>query len=54
MSETLVRTFSAAIMAAIALLATFAGGYIFAVFVALIATGIYYEWLTNSLGYNFA
>ena len=52
MSETLVRTLSAAIMVAVALLATFAGGYTFAVFVALIATGIYYEWMRIVRGWG--
>lgn len=44
MNELLVRTISGVLMIALALVAAAAGGYVFAVFVALAATAIYYEW----------
>ena len=44
MSELKVRTLSGLVMMAIALLAVFKGGYAFAVFVAAVATVIFYEW----------
>ena len=44
MNELLVRTVSGMLMIALALAAAAAGGYVFAVFVALAATAIYYEW----------
>jgi phosphatidate cytidylyltransferase len=43
-NELLVRTISGVLMIALALAAAAAGGYVFAVFVALAATAIYYEW----------
>ena len=44
MNELMVRTLSGVVMMAIALLAVFMGGYVFAVFVGLVATIIFYEW----------
>ena len=44
MNELLVRTLSGVVMMAIALLAVFTGGYVFAIFVGAIATIIFYEW----------
>lgn len=44
MNELLVRSLSGLVMMAVALLAVFMGGYVFAVFVAVIATVIFYEW----------
>jgi phosphatidate cytidylyltransferase len=43
-NELLVRTVSGVLMITLALAAAAAGGYVFAVFVALAATAIYYEW----------
>ena len=44
MNELLVRTLSGVVMMAIALLAVFTGGYVFAIFVGAMATIIFYEW----------
>lgn len=44
MNELVVRTLSGVAMMAVALLAVFKGGYIFAIFVGAIATIIFYEW----------
>ena len=44
MNELAVRTISGIVMIAIAITAAIAGGYIFAIFAALAATAIYYEW----------
>ena len=44
MNELLVRTISGVLMIGLALATAAAGGYVFAVFVALAATAIYYEW----------
>jgi len=43
-NELAVRTISGIVMIAIAITAAIAGGYIFAIFAALAATAIYYEW----------
>ena len=54
MNELLVRTISGALMIALALAAAAAGGYVFAVFVALAATAIYYEWTRLVRGWGFS
>jgi phosphatidate cytidylyltransferase len=58
MSELAVRTLSGIVMIAIALGAAAKGGNVFAVGVALVATGIYYEWTRLvrgwGLGWNVA
>src|SRR6476469_75080 len=54
MNELLVRTLSGVVMIAIALVAAAVGGDIFAVFVALIATGMFYEWRQISRGWGLA
>jgi phosphatidate cytidylyltransferase len=43
-NELAVRTISGIVMIAIAITAAIAGGYVFAIFAALAATAIYYEW----------
>lgn len=52
MNELLVRTVTGLILIALALLAAVAGGYVFAVLVAAIATAMFYEWtrLVRGLG----
>lgn len=54
MNELLVRTISGVLMIALALAAAAAGGYVFAVFVALAATAIYYEWTRLVRGWGLA
>ena len=54
MSELLVRTITGLILVALALFAAALGGYVFAVFVALVATAIYYEWTRIVRGWGFA
>ena len=54
MNELLVRTTSGVLMIALALAAAAAGGYVFAVFVALAATAIYYEWTRLVRGWGLA
>ena len=44
MNELAFRTISGIVMIAIAITAAIAGGYVFAIFAALAATAIYYEW----------
>jgi phosphatidate cytidylyltransferase len=44
LNELLVRTLSGAVMIAIALLAAVHGGTLFAIFVAAVATAMFYEW----------
>jgi phosphatidate cytidylyltransferase len=53
-NELLVRTISGVLMIALALAAAAAGGYVFAVFVALAATAIYYEWTRLVRGWGLA
>ena len=52
MNELIVRTITGLLMIAAAIAAAIAGGYAFAIFVALAATAIYYEWrrITGSWG----
>ena len=52
MNELLVRTLTGAALIAAALLAAYAGGYVFAIAVAAIATAMFYEWtrVTRSWG----
>ena len=52
MSELLVRTLSGLVMIAIALVASAAGGDIFAVLVALAATAMFYEWRQITRGWG--
>lgn len=52
MNELLVRTLSGVVMIAIALVAAAVGGDLFALFVALIATAMFYEWRQLSRGWG--
>jgi phosphatidate cytidylyltransferase len=52
LSELLVRTITGVILVALALFAAALGGYVFAVFVALAATVIYYEWTRIVRGWS--
>ncbi len=56
MSELLVRSLAAAVMAAVALIAAFLGGYVFAVLVAIAAGAMFVEWrrLTENWGAGWA
>ena len=56
MSELLVRSIAAFVMAAIALIAAFLGGYVFAILVAIAAGAMFVEWrrLTESWGTGWA
>jgi phosphatidate cytidylyltransferase len=51
-NELSVRVIAGLIMAAIAIVAAVAGGYVFAVFVAAAATAIYYEWMRIVRGWS--
>ena len=52
MSELLVRSLAAIVMAVVALFAAFLGGYIFAILIAIAAGAMFVEWrrLTESWG----
>ena len=52
MSELVLRVLTGAVMIMIALLSAAVGGYIFAVFVAAAATGMYYEWIRIVRGWG--
>ena len=52
MSELVVRIIAGLVMAAIAIVAAIAGGYVFAVFVAAAATAMYYEWMRIVRGWG--
>ena len=52
MNELLVRTLTGAILIAIALVAAVNGGTLFAVFVAAVATAMYYEWTQIGRGWG--
>jgi phosphatidate cytidylyltransferase len=52
MSELLVRTLTGLLLIAIALIAAVKGGMLFAVFVAAVATAIYYEWMRIVRGWG--
>lgn len=54
MSELLVRSLAGIVLIALALLVTYVGGYFFAVFVALVAVAMFYEWrrLTANWGFG--
>lgn len=54
MNELTVRAFSAVAMIVVALVTALLGGYVFAVFVAAVATGMFYEWLRLVRGWPFA
>lgn len=56
MSELRVRTLAAMVMAAVALMAAFLGGYVFAVLVAIAAGAMFVEWrtLTRRWGFGWA
>jgi phosphatidate cytidylyltransferase len=53
-NELLVRTLTGALLIVIALLAAVKGGMLFAVFVAAVATAIYYEWTQIVRGWSLA
>jgi phosphatidate cytidylyltransferase len=53
LSELLVRTITGLMLIGVALFAAAKGGYVFAVFVALAATAIYYEWSRIVRGWGF-
>ena len=53
MNDLLVRSFAAAVLILVALGAAFLGGYVFAVFVALAAVMILYEWRRLVVGWGF-
>ena len=44
MNELLVRTLTGVVMIALALIVACIGGYSFAVFIAAVATAMFYEW----------
>jgi len=52
MSELVVRTLTGAALIAAALLAAYAGGYVFAFAVAAIATAMFYEWTRIARGWG--
>ena len=52
MSELTTRILSAFAMVAVALMAAYLGGYVFAVFVAAVATGMFYEWMRIVRGWG--
>jgi phosphatidate cytidylyltransferase len=52
-SELTTRIVSGVVMIAIALMAAIVGGYYFAVMVAAIATGMFYEWMRITRGWGF-
>lgn len=54
MNELLVRSLTGAVMIAVALVAAVAGGYLFAVMVAAIATAMFYEWTRIARGWGAA
>jgi phosphatidate cytidylyltransferase len=54
MSDLGLRTATGLVLIALALLASVEGGTIFALFVAAIATGLYYEWARLVKGWGFA
>jgi phosphatidate cytidylyltransferase len=54
MSDLGLRTATGLVLIALALLASVQGGTIFALFVAAIATGLYYEWARLVKGWGFA
>ena len=54
MSELVVRTLTGAVLIAIALLAAWVGGNFFAVFVAAVATAMFYEWTRLVRGWGSA
>jgi phosphatidate cytidylyltransferase len=51
-NELIVRIIAGLVMAAIAIVAAIAGGYVFAVFVAAAATAMYYEWMRIVRGWG--
>jgi phosphatidate cytidylyltransferase len=53
LNELLVRTITGLMLIGVALFAAAKGGYVFAVFVALAATAIYYEWSRIVRGWGF-
>ena len=54
LNELLVRTVTGMLLIGAALFAAVTGGYVFAVFVAVAATAIYYEWMRLVRGWGFA
>ena len=53
MNELTTRIVSGVVMIAIALMAAIVGGYYFAVMVAALATGMFYEWMRITRGWGF-
>jgi phosphatidate cytidylyltransferase len=53
LNELLVRTITGLLLIGVALFAAAMGGYVFAVFVAVAATAIYYEWTRIVRGWGF-
>ena len=53
MNELLVRSLAGAVLILVALGAAFLGGYVFAIFVALVAVMILYEWRRLAAGWGF-
>jgi phosphatidate cytidylyltransferase len=54
MNDLLIRSLAGAVLIVLALLVTFLGGYYFAVFVALAAVVMFYEWRRLVVGWGFA
>lgn len=52
MNELLIRSLAAAVMIAIAMIAVFNGGYVFAILVAAAATAVFYEWTRLTRGWG--
>jgi len=52
-NELTTRIVSGVVMIAIALMAAIVGGYYFAVMVAALATGMFYEWMRITRGWGF-
>jgi phosphatidate cytidylyltransferase len=52
MNELVIRTLTGVVMIAVALVAAVAGGYLFAVMVAAIATAMFYEWTRIARGWG--
>ena len=54
MRETIVRTLTGIALIVVALMAAVLGGYTFAILVAAVATGMFYEWLRLVRGWSFS
>lgn len=53
MSELATRTVTGLLLVALTIFATVQGGMLFAIFVALVATGVYWEWMRIVRNWNF-